>query len=174
MGEDFIKLAADCALARRVTPAFDVGGILKQRKHAFFAVFGEGVEVEELVVGGRGVHFEIAGVNDYAEGAMDGERHAIDQAVRDLDRMDCEGAQFNALVGAHFAQVRVVKKTVFVKLVLDVGERELGAPDGNLEFREYPGQGTDVIFMAVGENNSANALAIFDEIGNIRDNDVDT
>ena len=34
VGEDFVKLAADGALAGRVSLALDVGGILKQRQHA--------------------------------------------------------------------------------------------------------------------------------------------
>ena len=83
MGENFVELAADGALAGRVSLALDVGGILKEREDAFFAVFGEGVQIEKLVVGGSGIDFEIAGVNDYAERRVDGERDAIDQAVRD-------------------------------------------------------------------------------------------
>ena len=90
VGEDFIELAADGALAGGVSLALDVGGILKQREHALFAVFGEGVQVEEFVVGGRGVDFEIAGMDDDAERSVDGERHAIDQAMRYPDGMDGE------------------------------------------------------------------------------------
>ena len=93
VGENFVKLAAHRALARRVALALDVGRILKQGQHALFAVLGEGVQVEKLVVGGRGIDFEIAGVNDHAERSVDGERNAIDQAVRDLNGMDGERAR---------------------------------------------------------------------------------
>ena len=78
-----------------------------------------------------------------------------------------------ALVGAHLAQVGVVEQSVLVELVFDVGERELGAPDGDVEFGEHPGQRADVVFVAVGEDDSANALAVFGEIGNVGDDDVD-
>ena len=90
MGEDFVELAADGALAGRVSFALDVGGILKQGQHALFAVLGEGVQIEKPVVGGGGIDFEIAGMNDDAERSVNGERDAIDQAVRDLDGMDGE------------------------------------------------------------------------------------
>ena len=173
VGENFVELAADGALAGRVSLALDVGGILKQRQHAVLAVFGEGVQVEEFVVGGRGIDFEIAGVNDDAERRVDGERDAIDQAVRDLNGMNGEGSGLEALVGAHFAQVGVVEQAVLVEFVFDVGERELGAPDGDFEFGEHPGKRADVIFVAVSQDDAANALAILDEIGDVGDNDVD-
>ena len=173
VGEDFVELAADGALAGRVSLALDVGGILKEREHALFAVFGEGVQIEELVVGGRGIDLEIAGVNDDAERRVNGERDAIDQAVRDADGMDGERCRLEALVGAHLAQVGVVEQAVLVELVFDVGQRELGALDGDVEFGEKPGQRADVVFVAVGENDGADALAVLDEVGNVGDDDVD-
>ena len=87
--------------------------------------------------------------------------------------MNGEGSGLEALVGAHFAQVGVVEQAVLVEFVFDVGERELGAPDGDVEFGEHPGQRADVVFVAVGEDDSANALAVFDEIRNVGDDDVD-
>jgi len=49
-----------------VAGAVGVGGIGEQQQHAAFAVIGEGVQVEELVIGGGGIDFEVAGVNDDA------------------------------------------------------------------------------------------------------------
>jgi len=40
--------------AGRVALALDVGGILEQRQHALLAILGEGVEVEQPIVGGVG------------------------------------------------------------------------------------------------------------------------
>ena len=173
VGEDFVELAANSALAGRVSLALDVGGILKQGEDAVLAVFGEGVQVEKFVVGGSGIDLEIAGVDDDAERSVDGERYAVDQAVGDLNRMDGEDAGLEALVGAHFAQVGVVEQAVLVQFVFDVGERELGAPDGDFEFGKHPGQRADVVFVAVGEDDSANVLAVLDEIGDVGDDDID-
>ena len=134
VGENFVELASDSALAGCVSLALDVGGILKQGEDAAFAVFGKGMKVEEFVVGGRGIDFEIASVDDNAEGSMDREGHAIDQAMRDVNGMDGEGSGLEALVGAHFAQVSVVEQAVLVEFVFDIGKRELGAPHRNFKF----------------------------------------
>ena len=87
--------------------------------------------------------------------------------------MNGEDSGLEALVGAHLAQVGVVQQSVLVEFVFDVSQREFGAPDGHVEFGENPGQGADVIFMAVGENDSAHALAVLDEIGDVGDHDID-
>ncbi len=78
----------------------------KQRENTALAVFGEGVQIEELVVGGRGIDFEIAGMDDHAERGVDRQSNAIDQTMRDLDGMNGEWSDFEALVGAHLAQSR--------------------------------------------------------------------
>ncbi len=62
---------------------------------------------------------------------------------------------------------------MLVEFVFDVGEGELGAPDGDVEFREHPGKAADVVLVAVGEDDSANALAVLDEVGDVGDDDVD-
>ena len=156
------NLRAHGAFARRVALALDVGRILEQRQHAFFAVFGEGMQVEQPVVGGRGIDLEIAGVDDHAQRRVDRQRHAIHQAVRDLDGMDGERPDLEALAGADLAQVGVVEQAVLFQLVFHVGQRELGALDRHVQFGQHPGQRADVVFVAVGQNDAAHLLAVLD------------
>ena len=82
-------------------------------------------------------------------------------------------ARFEALVGAHFAQVGVVEQAVLVEFVFHVGQRELRAPHRHLEFRKHPGQRANVVFVSVSENDAADTLAILNEIGDVGNNDVD-
>ena len=170
--ENFVKLPAHGALAGRVSLALNVSRILKQREHALFAVFGEGVQIEQMIVGWGGIDLEIAGVNDHAERSVNRQRDTIHQAMRYANGMNREHSGLEALAGANLAQVGIVEQAVLVKLVLDVGQRELGAPDRHVEFGENPGQGADVVLVAVGENDAANPLPVLDEIRNVRDHDV--
>ena len=78
--EDLVELAAHGAFAGRVAGALDVGGILEQRQHAFFAVLGEGMQVEEAIVGRSRVDLEIARMNNDAERRMDRQCNAINQS----------------------------------------------------------------------------------------------
>ena len=62
---------------------------------------------------------------------------------------------------------------VFFELAVDVGEGELGAVDGDVELGENPGQAADVVFVAMGEDDGADVLLVFDEVGDVGDDDVD-
>ncbi len=95
--------------------------------HPLFAVFGEGMQIEKLVVGGCGIDFEIAGMNDYPERRMHGQRHAIHQTMGDADGMDGERPEFESLSRANFVQGRILEQTVFLQLVFHISQGELGA-----------------------------------------------
>jgi hypothetical protein len=112
-------------------------------------------------------------VDDDADGGVDGERDAVDQRVRDADGHDAEGAEGEAAAGEHLDELGVVEQAVLVELAFDVGEGELGAVDRDVELGEDPGQAADVVFVAVGEDDGADFLAVLSEIADVGDDDVD-
>src|SRR5208283_1308320 len=82
--EYLLEFATHGAFAGRVALALDVGRVLQQGEYAFLAILSETVQVKKPVVGGRGINFEVAGVQYNAERRVNRKRHAIDQAVRYL------------------------------------------------------------------------------------------
>ena len=98
--KDLVQARNDGAFAGRVAGALDIGGVLQEREHAAFAVFGEGVQVKGLVIERRKIDFEIAGVNDDADGRVDGEGNAVDQRVGNADGLDGERADCEFLASA--------------------------------------------------------------------------
>ena len=104
---------------------------------------------------------------------MDGEGDAVDERVRDADGHDGEGADGEAAAGQHLDQVGVFEEAMLFELAFDVGEGELGAVDGHVELGEDPGQAADVVFVAVGEEDCADLVAVLDEVADVGDDDVD-
>ena len=96
--EDLLHARADGALRFGVAGPVRIGGIREQQQHAALAVIGQRVQVEQLVVGGRGVHLEIAGVDDDAERRGNGQRHRAHDGVRDVDELDLEWADLHDLL----------------------------------------------------------------------------
>ena len=171
-GEDFVEAGFDGPLAGRVAGAIDVGGVLEKGEDAALAVFGEAVEVEGFAVGRGEVDFEVAGVDDDADGGFDGEGDAVDEGVGDADGLDGEGAEGELFAGDDFDELGIFESVLF-ELAVDVGEGELGAVDGDVELGEDPGQSADVVFVAVGEDDGADVLLVLDEVGDVGDDDVD-
>ena len=93
--------------------------------------------------------------------------------MRYLQRMNGERSNLEAFSGTNFAQVGVIEELVFVELIFDIGQSELSAPDGNIQFAQNPGQGADVIFMAMRKDDAAHMLAILKQVRNVGDDDVD-
>ena len=160
-GEDVVEARDDGFFAGREAGAVDVGGVLQEAEDALLAEVGEGLQVEGMAVGGAEVDLEVAGVEDDADGRVDGERDAVDQRVRDADGHDAEGAEGEAAAGEDFDELGVVEEAMLFELAFDVGERELGAVDGDVELGEDPGQAADVVLVAVGEDDAADRAARF-------------
>jgi hypothetical protein len=111
-------------------------------------------------------------VHDHANRSLDGQRDAIDQAVRDTNGLDGKGAQVELLPRRNLDQLCGFEQPVLFELALNVGKGELGSVDRHLQFTQNPGQATDVILVAVGQDDGADMLAIFDQVGDIGDDNI--
>ena len=171
--ENFVQAGNDGAFAGRVAGALDIGGVLQKGEHAAFAVFGEGMQVEGLVVERREIDFEVAGVDDDADRRVDGERDAVDQRVGDADGLDGEGAEGELFFRRDLDQRDFVEELMLFELAFDVGQRELGGVDGDLELTEDPGESADVVLVAMGEDDGADVFPVLGEVGDVRHDDID-
>src|SRR3954466_2945952 len=131
------------------------------------------MQVEEAVVGGRGVDLEVARMNNDADRGVNSERDAVDETVRDADRINGEWSDGEALSGFNLDQFGIVEQAVFFQLVLDVGERKLSAIDRDVEVGENGRQRADVVFVAVRENDAANVVAVLEQVADVGNDDVD-
>ena len=170
--KDLVEAGNDGALAGRVAGALNVGRVLQQGQHAALAVLGKGVQVKGVAVERREVDLEVAGVDDDADRGFDGQRNAVHQRVGDADRLDGEGADGEFFLGDDLDQRGLVEQVMLFKIALDVGQGELGGVDGNLELGEDPGQAADVVHVAVGEDDGADMRLVFNQVGDIGDNDI--
>ena len=153
--EDFFQARPHRAFAFGVAGPVDVGRIRHQQQHAALAVIGEGVQIEQLVVGGRGVHFEIAGVNDDAQRRGDGQRHRADDGVRDVDELDGERAELDPRAGLDLVQLGIVQHAVLFQAPLHQRQREGGAVDRHVDLAQQKRHRADVILVAVRQDQRA-------------------
>ena len=173
LGEDLVETGAHGFLAGGPAAAIDVGRVLEEGEDAsVLAEVGECLEIEGLAVRRREVDLEVTGVQDDADRGVDGECDAIDQRVGDPDGHDREGPEGEAFTGQHLDEVGVVEQAVFVELAFHERQGEFSAVDRHVELGEDPGQASDVIFVAVGEDDRLDLRAVLDEVGDIRHDDV--
>ena len=131
------------------------------------------MQVEGLAVRRREIDFEVAGVHDHADWSLNGQRDAVHQAVGDANGLDGEGAEVKLLPRRNLDQFRVVEQLVFFQLAFDIGQGELGRVDRHFQFTQDPWQPTDVVLVTMGQDDGANMLAVFGEVRDIGDDNVD-
>jgi len=112
-------------------------------------------------------------MDDYADWRLNRQRHAVHQRVRHADGLDCERPDGELFARLNLDQLGLIQKLVLVELAFNVGESELGCIDGNFELGENPGQATDVVFVPVGQDDGPDAGLVFDQVGNVGDNNID-
>ncbi len=169
----FFDALPDRALAGRVAGPLDVGAVAEKRQHALLAIFRKRVEIERPQIRRRWINLEVAGVNHHAEGRANGQRHTIHRAVRDVDELNLERADFNLAPGLDLAKLGFFEQSVLFQTLAHQRQCELRAIDRHFEFRKDVGHAADVIFVAVRKNNRANHVAMLLQISCVGDDDID-
>jgi hypothetical protein len=132
------------------------------------------VNVEVLTVDWRLIDLEIAGVDHDPARRMNGQRHAVGDAVRDPDEFDLEGADRHAVGGTQRRQPRARHvDAVFHELRLDERERERRAEHRSVDIREDERHAADVVFVAVRQHEGGDASLLL-EVRQVRDDQIDT
>ena len=90
----------------------------------------------------------------------------------DADGLDGERADCEFFLRRDFDKRDFVEELVLFQLAFDVGQREFGGVNGNLELAEDPGESADVVFMPMGKDDGTDVLAVLGEIGDVGYDDI--
>src|SRR5215469_2867001 len=104
---------------------------------------------------------------------MDRQGDAIDQTVRHLDGMNRKWPDAEALIGPDLVQLRLLEQPVLFQFVLDIGQGEFGGIHRYIQFAQQVRKPANMIFVTVSDHYAANVLAIFDQVSEVRNNDID-
>ena len=106
--ENLVELLGDLALALGVARALHVRGVGEEGEHALPAELAEARDVHHLALYGRDVYLEVAGVYHDADRRPNGEGHGVRYGVVDVDELNLEAAELEAVAGVLRENLRVV------------------------------------------------------------------
>ena len=161
------------AFAFGVAGTIDVGRIRQQQQHAALAVLGQRVQVEQQVVGGRRIDFEIAGMDDHAERRSDGQRHAAHERMGDVDELDRERPQLQPVAGLDGVELDVIDHAMLFQTPLHQRQREGGAVHRHGDLLQQKRHAADMVFVAVGQDQAADVGRVLFQIAEIGRDDID-
>ena len=160
-------------LGRSEALHLDVGGVDTEEEGAVFAQVGEAGEVCVLAEQRGVVNLEVAGVDDGAERGLDDEAGGVRDGVGDGEELHGEGANIDDVAGLDDVELGAVEEAVFLQLHLDEAAGELEAEDGDFDIAEEEGDGANVVLVPVGEEDGLEAIDVVEDVGEVRDDEVD-
>ena len=131
------------------------------------------MEVGSFFVDGVVVDFEVGGEEDDAVLGVDSHGHRFGDRVGYRNRLDFHGSGFVLLAGGDGGDIGVLDASAFFEAGAEEGFAERAGVDGGLDVGKEIGEGSDVILVGVGEEDAAEAVFVFDQVGEIGDDDVD-
>ena len=170
--EQILQARTNGPLALRVSGPIDVGRIRQQQQHAALAVFGERVQIEELVVGRRGIDLKIAGMNHHPERCGDRQRDAAHNRVRNVDKFDCKRTELDPFARLHHVQGGIFEHLVLFQTAFYQCQREFGSVNRNVQLRQQKRHAANVVFVAVRQDQPADQGGMLFQIGEIGSDDV--
>ncbi len=93
--------------------------------------------------------------------------------MRDVNELDLERADFDAVVRLHLVEPDFVGQPVLFETPFHQRQREGRAVHGNVDLAQQERHRADVVLVAVRQNERAHVLAVLFQIGEIGCNDVD-
>ena len=83
-------------------------------------------------------------------------------------------SEIQRLTGFDVMQLRLLQHSVFRQAPLGKAEGQAGAVDRNREFSQQIGESADVVFMAMRYDDGTHLFPVFQQVGEIRDYEIDT
>ena len=161
------------ALRHRIARTLDIRRVGEQREDALLAKLAEAGEVNDLTVDRRGVDLEVAGVDGHAETGVDRKGHRVRDGVVDVDEFHAEFAGLDRHARFDRDDLGGLEQPVLLELETDQSRRQARAVDGHIDLLEDVGDRADVVLVTVGDEKTADAVFVFDEIADIGDHAVD-
>ena len=165
--EQGVEGVAHAALASGVARALHVGGVGQQSQHPLLPQCAESGQVDHPALDGGGVDLEVAGVDDGAHRALDGEGHRVGDGVVHMDELNGELARLDhvpRLAGDHLG---LGHQVVLLQLQLDQARAHAGGVNGGVDGPQHIGDGSDVVLVAVGDKDAPDLALVLDEVAHI-------
>ena len=122
---------------------------------------------------GGGVDLEVAGEDHRTHGRADGEGHRVGDGVVHVDELHGEASGLHHVTGLVGDELDLVRQPMLLQLQLDQTAGHGGAVDGAVHVPHGVWDGTDVVFVAVGDEHAPQLFLVGHKIGKIGDDQID-
>ncbi|MBA7474994.1 hypothetical protein ES707_10357 [subsurface metagenome] len=172
LGDDPVQGFAHHLLGGGVAGQLGVGGIGEEEQYPLRPQLRQPGQLGGLAVHWGVVQLEVPAVYHGAHRGADYQPDGIRYAVADMERLHPELAQDDLAAGGYHLEPGSGEYPPLLELAGDEPNGELGGVDGDIELGEQVGQGTDVVLVPVGDDDSSYLVPLLGEVGGIWEDQV--
>ena len=158
-------------LGRSVAGAFHIGGVAQKGQYTLLSQHTQATQVHHAALCG-GVNLEVAGHDHPAHRGVDAKAHSVGNGVVHVDKLHLEAPGFHHVSRLVGDQLHLVRQTVLLQLQSDEAAGHGGDMDWGQDLLQGVGQGTDVVLVAMGDEEAPKLSLIFDQIGEVGNHQV--
>ena len=151
---------------------FDVGGIRQQRQGPLLAVHGKTVHIGGHTIAVAVADLEITGMDDRPQRGFDGQPDTVHHAVTDANEFELKLPQLDPPPRLNFMKSGRLGQPELLQLVSHHAQGEGGAEYRCIHDAQQEGQGANVVFVRMGQNDGRDLVAIGSDIAHVRDDEI--
>src|SRR4051794_12133473 len=172
--EDVFKPRPNGAFAFCVSGPVDIGRVRHKQQNTTPAVFGEGMQVEQLIVCRSRINLEVSGMDDDTKRGGDREGDSLNNRMRYVNELDGERSEFHLLPRLDTIESGGREQIVLFETTLNERECERRSVDSNVRNDGQQKRNcTYMVLVAMCEDQTSYMLAVFFEVGKVRRYDID-
>ena len=152
---------------------FRVGGFAHQHQHALAPQLAEADDVHHIAVDRGGVELEVARMNQRSERRVQRNRAGVGNGVVHMNELRLNCAESDARACFDRPQIGFPRQRVLLQFVFDDPERQRRSVNGRVDRSQNIRNCADVILVSVRQQDSADAVFVRFEIGDVGDDQID-
>ena len=166
--------SSDFHFTRRITGTLHIGGITHQCQHTLLAQLAKTGQVNHFTRNRCGVNLKVTGVDHHTQRCLDCQRNRICNGMVGVDQLNVKAAQPDMVTGTDALDLDLLGHAVLLKFGIENTGSQSGTINRDIQFLEHIRQRADMVLMSMGNHNAANLVSMTAQVGDIRDNQVNT
>ena len=171
-GKECVKRRVHLLLRLCVAGALCVRRVRHQQQNALLTELRKARKVDHAALRGGEIDLKVARVDNDARRGVQRKTHSVGNGVVYVDKLHVEAAELNVRARRCDVQLHIAE-VVLLELIRNQRHRQRRAIHRHIDLFEQIRQGTDVVLMTVRDDNTADAVLVFLNKCEIRNNRVD-
>ena len=170
--EQFVKRLSYCALARRAARHLHIGGIRQKCQNALFTQLSKTTQINDAAFNRSIINLKVSSLYNNAGWSMNCHRTSIRNRVVYPNKFHRHTACLDNVSWFYFGHANLIAQSMLFELVFNQSHCQFGCIQWSVDLLHQIRNAADMVLMSMGDKDTADLFLVLNNIGEIRDNDI--